>query len=96
MVESIPSMNIAPYPTNSPLNSLSSCLEVVPDPTMEWNPDRAPQAMTSGTVGQNGEGCPEMTLAAKLVYAGQLNPRNANTAAIEEMIMPPHRMYELR
>jgi hypothetical protein len=63
---------------------------------MEWNPDRAPQAMTSGTVGQNGEGCPEMTLAAKLVYAGQLKPRNANTAAIEEMIIPPHRMYELR
>ncbi|MEM3598973.1 MAG: hypothetical protein QXS94_01880 [Fervidicoccaceae archaeon] len=31
---------------------MESCLDVVPEPTTEWKPDRAPHAMTRGTVGQ--------------------------------------------
>jgi hypothetical protein len=56
MVESIPSINIAPYPTNKPESSLSSCFDEVPEPTIEWKPESAPHAMTRGIVGQKGEG----------------------------------------
>ena len=37
--------------------SLLSCLEVVPDPTREWNPEAAPQATTMNTNG-NMDGAP--------------------------------------
>ncbi|MEM0046123.1 MAG: hypothetical protein QXT69_00925 [Fervidicoccaceae archaeon] len=50
--DTAPSVSIPPYPTRSASSSLESCLDVVPEPTTEWKPDRAPHAMTRGTVGQ--------------------------------------------
>ena len=34
--------------------SLSICLEVVPDDTSAWNPETAPQAITTKTNGKMG------------------------------------------
>ncbi len=46
-----PSPTAPRYPTNLASVSLSSCFELVPDATMPWNPDTAPQAMVTNKSG---------------------------------------------
>ena len=48
---SIPSTSIEPYATGRAERSSESCLDVVPDATMEWNPEHAPHAMVMNSAG---------------------------------------------
>ena len=45
------SMSIPPYPTSLASVSRLICLEVVPEPTSEWNPEMAPQATVTNSAG---------------------------------------------
>jgi hypothetical protein len=48
------SNNMPPYPTSRQSVSTSTCLEVVPDPTNPWNPEQAPQATVTKSMGKIG------------------------------------------
>ncbi len=52
-----PSQSIAPYPIIRVSDSLSIIFGVVPEPTSEWKPEIAPQAMVMNT---NGKSLPGM------------------------------------
>ena len=45
---------IDPYPIFFPSPSRASCFEVVPLLTREWNPETAPQAIKTKSMGQMG------------------------------------------
>jgi len=48
--------------------------------------------MTSGTVGQNGDGFPPTAAALKIVNDGKLNPLKAKTAVTRPNINPNHKI----
>src|SRR6056297_1119845 len=96
MVERKPSVNIAPYPIGRPCFSFSICLEVVPDPTRAWKPEREPQAMIKGITGQKGDGCPPDTIGEKEVNAGAVKPAKLKIAAIPPIARPMYNNQEFR
>ena len=72
-----PSPTAPRYPTNRASGSLLSCLELVPEATMPWKPETAPQAIVTNNKGTiDGALSPKRSLNAGADMSGI----NRNTA----------------